>query len=111
MSDAKATVTTGLLGKGKLTAVGMKKWFQYNRNAIVKNAPDVEATRKAIWGIYYHSVSTSEDSHLSHCDLEWCFYLQVTTEGAEPEQKWKEGKHGQPLPRDAFDIWFYSLRA
>ena len=40
MSDAKATVTTGLRGKGKLTAVGMKKWFQYNRNAIVKNATE-----------------------------------------------------------------------
>ena len=72
MSDAKATVTTSLRGKGKLTAVGMKNWFQYYRNAVVKNAPDVEATRKAIWAIYYHSVSTSEDSHLSHCDPEWC---------------------------------------
>ena len=40
MSDAKATVTTSLRGKGKLTAVGMKKWFQYNRNAIIKNATE-----------------------------------------------------------------------
>ena len=49
-------------------------------------------------------MSTSEDSHLSHCDPEWCIYLQVTAEGVEPEQKRKEGKHGQHLPRDASDI-------
>ncbi len=82
----------------------MKKWSQYFRNAIVKNAPDVEAARNAIWAIYYHSVSTSEDPHHSHCDPEWCFYLQATAEGVEPEQKRKEGKHDQPLPRDASQI-------
>ena len=35
-SDAKTPVTTSLRGKGKLTAVRMKKWSQYFRNAIVK---------------------------------------------------------------------------
>ena len=47
-SKAKKTATTpattSLSGKGNLTAARMKKWFQYYRNAIVKNAPDVEAT-------------------------------------------------------------------
>lgn len=98
---ATTSVTTSLSGKGKLTAVRMKKWSQYYRNAIVKNAPDVEATRHAIWAIFFHSVSTAEDPHHSHCDPEWCFFQQATAEGVDPEQKRKEGKHDPPLPKDA----------
>ena len=42
MSDAKVPVTTSLRGKGKLTAAGTKKWFQYYRNAnITRNAIDI----------------------------------------------------------------------
>ena len=59
---SKAAVTTSLRGRGKLTGVRMKKWSQYYRNAIVKNAPNVEATQHAIWAIFYHSTSTTDSS-------------------------------------------------
>ena len=62
MSDAKATVTTRLRGKGKLTAVGMKNWFQYYRNAIVKNAPDVEATHLFLSTDYWNVFLPSADA-------------------------------------------------
>ena len=68
-SKAKKTATTpattSLSGKGKLTAARMKKWSQYYRNAIVKNAPDVEVTQHAIWVIFFHSISMAEEPHLS----------------------------------------------
>ena len=45
------------------------------------------------------SLSAPEDTHLAHCDLEWCFYQQAIFEGVD--QKRREGKHNLPLPRDA----------
>ena len=41
---------------------------------------------------------------MRRCDPEWSFYQQATAECVEPEQKRKEGKHDQPLPRDASEI-------
>ena len=90
-----------LSGKGKLTAVRMKSWSQYYRNAIVKHAPNVEATRNAIWAILYHSWSTADDPHHDHCDPDWCFYQQARAEGIEPEEKRKLTKHDIPLQKDA----------
>ena len=92
---------TSLSGKGKLTNVRMKCWSQYYRNAIVKHAPNVEATRNAIWAILYHSWSTADDPHHDHCDPDWCFYQQARAEGIEPEEKRKLTKHDTPLPKDA----------
>ena len=58
---------TSFSGKGKLTTVRMKSCSQYYRNAIVKHAPNVEATRNAIWAIIiYHSWSTADDPHHDH---------------------------------------------
>ena len=41
---------------------------------------------------------------MRRCDPEWSFYQQATAGCVEPEQKRKEGKHDQPLPRDASEI-------
>ena len=91
----------GLSGKGKLTVSRMKAWSQYYRNAIVKHAPDVDATRHAIWAILFHSLSTTDDPHHAHCDLDWCYYQQALAEGTDPDEKRKHAKHDSPLPRDA----------
>ena len=101
---SKAAGTTSLRGKGRLTGVRMKKWSQYYRNAIVKNAPNVEATQHAIWAIFYHSTSTTDDPRHEHCDVEWCFYKQASAEGVDPEEKRKEGRHDLPLPKDASQV-------
>lgn len=97
-SSTKTPATTSLGGKGRLTAHRMKKWSQYYRNAIIKNSPDVEATRHAIWAIFFHSVSTPEDPHHAHCDPDWCYHQQAVAEGVDPEEKRKEVAHDQPLP-------------
>ena len=92
---------TSLSGKGKLTVTRMKAWAQYYRNAIVTHAPNVDATIQAIWAIFFHSVSTSDDPHHNRCSIEWCFFKQAIAEGIEPEEKRKQKKHDTPLPRDA----------
>ena len=100
-TSSKPQVTTSLSGKGKLTTAKMKKWSQYYRNAVVKNAPDVEATRHAIWAIFFHNISTFDDPHHDHCDIDWCYHQQAMAEGVDPEQRWKAGKHDPPIPREA----------
>ena len=68
----------------KLTSTRMKKWSQYYRNAIVKHVPNIEATCHAIWTIFFHSISTVEDPHHDHCDINWCFFQQAKAEGVGP---------------------------
>ena len=95
----KATAVGGSLGgKCKLTQVRMKKMSTYYRNAIVKHAPDVAATRMAIWAIYYHSVSTMDEPRHKHCDVDWCWWMQAMAAGVDPEQYWQETRHDRPLP-------------
>ena len=67
----------------------------------VFHAPDVDATRHAIWAILFHSLSTVDDPHHAHCDLDWCYYQQALAEGLDPDDKRKQAKHESPLPRDA----------
>ena len=98
----KAPAVGGSLGGAcKLTQVRMKKMSTYYRNAIVKHAPDVAATRMAIWAIYYHSVSTIDEPRHEHCDVDWCWWMQAMAAGVDPEQYWQETRHDRPLPRPA----------
>ena len=98
----KAPAVGGSLGgKCKLTQVRMKKMSTYYRNAIVKHAPDVAAIRKAIWAIYYHSVSTIDEPRHEHCDVDWCWWMQAMAAGVDPEQYWQETRHDRPLPLPA----------
>ena len=92
-----------LSGKGKLTQVRMKKWSTYYRNAIVKHAPDVVATRAAIWAIYLHSVSTLDEPQHDDCDVDWCWWQQAMAAGVDPEAFWQEGRHDPPLPLPAVE--------
>ena len=63
----KAPAVGGSLGgKCKLTQLRMKKMSTYYRNAIVKHAPDIAATRMAIWAIYFHSVSMIDEPRHKH---------------------------------------------
>jgi len=101
-TSSKPQVTTSLSGKGKLTSAKMKKWSQYYRNALVKHAPDVGFTHHATWAIFSHNISTFDDPHHDHCDIDWCCHQQAMAEGVDPEQRWKEGKHNLPTKCQQF---------
>ena len=92
-----------LSGKGKLTQVHMKKMSSYYRNAIVKHAPDVAATRTAIWAIFDHSVSTHDEPRHDDCEVDWCWWQQAMAAGVDPVGFYNEGRHAPPLPLPAAD--------
>lgn len=105
--STEATAASSLMckmsGRGRMTKERMKKWSSYFRKAIVENAPDVEACRRSIWAILFHSLSTLEDPHHSFCGT-WCWYRQAKENGEDLSVAYRKIKHDPPLPKDVSEL-------
>lgn len=86
-------------GKGRLTEAVIDSLQNYYGKAIRGNVHDVNKMNKAVWAIYYHTISTDSKPQHSYCPTgteSWCKYNQEAVKGKESEYR-----HKHPLPMDA----------
>jgi len=83
----KRGVVLGGQGHGKLTGTTIKKLAGYYDNAIRSNRGNLEGMREAVFASFFHTISTDEDPHHTHCPegaTSWCFYQKALAKGEEP---------------------------
>ena len=76
-----------LTGKGKLTRAVQDKLAGYYASQLKQNAPDIEKMREGVYASLFHSVSTDDAPHHSHCPKgseSWCFYQRAVALKEEP---------------------------
>ena len=74
---------------GSLTEEIIRKFQGFYSSAIKKNAPDIEAMRKAIFATIYHCSSTDDKPHHENCPIgpkSWCFWQRSIAENKRPEK-------------------------
>ena len=89
MSDGKTIGGAKRLTKKKIDYIQV----MYG-NAIREHSQDLEGMWKAIWAIFFHTLSTNKDPKHGLCDVSWCKYLQKKAENKEKEYD----HHPLPLP-------------
>ncbi|KAK6186660.1 hypothetical protein SNE40_005946 [Patella caerulea] len=87
-------------GQGKMTKARMKSWSSYYRKAIIENSESVDDMKSAIWAIFFHSMSDSNNPHHDRCSVAWCFFKQATEQGIDPEEFRARKKHDTPLSKE-----------
>lgn len=88
--DAKNS-DTPLTGKGRITKTAHDKLAAYYACALRDNAPDVDKMKAAVYASLFHSVSTNDDPHHTHCPKgpkSWCKFQRAQATGEDiPEHK------------------------
>jgi len=51
--------------------------------------------------IYFHMISTGENPHHDHCDIDWCYSQQARLGVWIQSRGGRKGKHDPPIPREA----------
>lgn len=74
----------------KTSAAYMEWQEDYYGKAIRGNIHDVTKMNKAVWAIYYHTISTNSKPQHSYCPMgteSWCTYNQEAAKGKEEEYR------------------------
>ena len=74
-------------GQNWITDVVMKQYQRYYGKAIHSHTNDPEGMKKAVWAIFYHSVSTDTSPQHHFCpegELPWCKYQCAVWKNVEP---------------------------
>lgn len=82
-------------GRGCLTADRIDKLTEYYGKAIRDNKGDLQNMQNAVWASLFHTMSSDEDPHHSHCPQgpqSWCSYNRARTNNRQPPPAMK------PLP-------------
>ena len=80
MSDGKTIGGVKRLTKKKIDYIQV----MYG-NAIREHSQDLTGMWKAIWAIFFHTLSTNKDPNHGLCDVSWCNYLKKKAENKEKE--------------------------
>ena len=95
VSEHKGTDST-LGGRGKLTNDRIDELTGYYGRAIKDNVGNLEGMQRAVWASFFHTISTDEDPHHSHCPdgpNSWCKYKRAEYHDVPPPPR------KNPLPR------------
>ena len=74
-------------GRKWIIDVVMKRFQRYYGKAIHSHSNDVEGTKKAVWAIFYHSLSTEENPQHHFCpdgEFSWCKYQRAVWKNEKP---------------------------